>query len=518
MLKAYSGNAEAMHELGHCYEQGIDVKQDLREAYLWYSICATIFDYKLSKIRLIFVKKQLQSEDVSEYNEKINLWNSAYTGDAESQFQMAIYHYTNEDFDDSEKNRAFDWMLKAANQNHAVAMCDVGTFYEHGVGCVQDPELAKEWYSKAVAQGNASAMCNLGLLLFFDSSEKNNREEGISLLKQAVEKDHYPSMMSLAQIYVIEKYGHCNYEESMSLLEKAEKTGQIDSGQEGFCNSIIPAGEFLTYIFLFDGISQITYSEEGIANLKRELNVKIQERNAESGPTSQKRKIGECYYSGTNGFPQDLDKAIQWYKKTVIDGDINELDRLIELVEEKKAKEVTKYLERKIRDEQETVRNLERDNRDLRNRINSLETSYENKIASFKRDNSKLKEICLNLQDNNKKLEESNKKLQESKEQQNVSKDNTISKYSGLSFVGKVEVKYLNTACSVDYKWVSLGFYNLYMQSYEHYIIEFKDEYYKVRKLEDKNKIIQYNVLGITYRSKWDATFTTPEHVCYFDM
>lgn len=419
MLKAYSGNAEAMHELGHCYEQGIDVKQDLKEAYLWYSICATVFDYKLSKIRLIFVKKQLQSEDVSEYNEKISLWNSAYTGDAESQFQMAIYHYTNEDFDDSEKNRAFDWMLKAANQNHPVAMCDVGTFYEHGVGCAQDAGLAKEWYSKAVAQGNASAMCNLGLLLFFDSSEKNNREEGISLLKQAVEKDHYPSMMSLAEIYAVEKYGHCNYEESMSLLEKAEKTGQIDSYKEGFCSSIINTGKDLIFaMFIFDGISQITsYSKEAYAKMKSELNVKIIERKAESGPTSQKRKIGECYYSGINGFPQDLDKAIQWYKKTVIDGDINELDRLIELVEEKKSKEVTKYLEGKIRDEQETVRNLERNNRDLRNRINSLETSYENKIASFKRDNSKLKDICLNLQDNNKKLEESKKELEETKKE-----------------------------------------------------------------------------------------------------
>jgi TPR repeat protein len=36
MADAKSGNAEAQYQLGHCYEKGNGVKQDLAEAAIWY--------------------------------------------------------------------------------------------------------------------------------------------------------------------------------------------------------------------------------------------------------------------------------------------------------------------------------------------------------------------------------------------------------------------------------------------------------------------------------------------------
>ena len=51
------------------------------------------------------------------------------------------------------KERGFEWLTKAANQNHAAAQFWVAYAYHMGEGRAQNNELAAQWYLKAANQG-----------------------------------------------------------------------------------------------------------------------------------------------------------------------------------------------------------------------------------------------------------------------------------------------------------------------------------------------------------------------------
>ena len=58
---------------------------------------------------------------------------------------------------------AVGWFRKAAEQNVAVAQCDLGACYEMGQGVAKDEVKAAKWYRKAAEQNYADAQCFLGL-------------------------------------------------------------------------------------------------------------------------------------------------------------------------------------------------------------------------------------------------------------------------------------------------------------------------------------------------------------------
>jgi TPR repeat protein len=59
--------------------------------------------------------------------------------------------------------RAYDWLLKAAELNHAGAMGKLGYLYTDGIAVQQDFSQAFEWYSKAAKLGDVDALYNIGI-------------------------------------------------------------------------------------------------------------------------------------------------------------------------------------------------------------------------------------------------------------------------------------------------------------------------------------------------------------------
>ena len=45
---------------------------------------------------------------------------------------------------------------------YAPAQCNLGFFYDRGVGVAEDAAKAVEWYERAAEQGYPRAQCNLG--------------------------------------------------------------------------------------------------------------------------------------------------------------------------------------------------------------------------------------------------------------------------------------------------------------------------------------------------------------------
>lgn len=60
---------------------------------------------------------------------------------------------------EEDKNEAFKYYLKSAEQGNAKAQFAVGHFYEFGCGNVKkDHNKAIKWYTLAAAQGHAGAL------------------------------------------------------------------------------------------------------------------------------------------------------------------------------------------------------------------------------------------------------------------------------------------------------------------------------------------------------------------------
>ena len=63
-----------------------------------------------------------------------------------------------------DKTKAAEWYEKAARRGYAPAQCNLGFFYDRGVGVAEDAAKAVEWYERAAA-GLSPRPVQPGLLL-----------------------------------------------------------------------------------------------------------------------------------------------------------------------------------------------------------------------------------------------------------------------------------------------------------------------------------------------------------------
>ncbi len=65
-----------------------------------------------------------------------------------------------------QNNKAFYYMLKAANFGHVVAQNNIGLSYLHGLGVEKDKNKAFYWFEKAAKQGLSYAQSELAMLYY----------------------------------------------------------------------------------------------------------------------------------------------------------------------------------------------------------------------------------------------------------------------------------------------------------------------------------------------------------------
>ena len=71
--------------------------------------------------------------------------------------------------------KAFELLKKAAQQNNAIAMADLGILYKYGKGCKLNFNKARKWFKKSAALGNGKGAYSLGYLYLkgFGSIDQN---------------------------------------------------------------------------------------------------------------------------------------------------------------------------------------------------------------------------------------------------------------------------------------------------------------------------------------------------------
>lgn len=165
-----------------------------------------------------------------------------------------------------DREKAFEWYLKAAEAGDVRAFCDLGVAYRDGDGTLKNSEKAKEWFEKGVAKENARCMRVLGRSYCPDIKDfENNNDKAYELISNA---------------YSI-----------------AEKTKDQDimrgaANNIGFC-----------YYYGY--------------GVPKDMNKAIEwfTKAAEAGDNTSIDNLGTIYYYGNNGIPKDFNKAFYWANK-----------------------------------------------------------------------------------------------------------------------------------------------------------------------------------------------------------
>jgi TPR repeat protein len=76
---------------------------------------------------------------------------SANEGSVIAQYNLAML-YTLEN-DNQENEKAYEWILKAANNGHPYSQFHLGTMYEKGIVVKHNFKKADKWYEKAAQNG-----------------------------------------------------------------------------------------------------------------------------------------------------------------------------------------------------------------------------------------------------------------------------------------------------------------------------------------------------------------------------
>lgn len=113
----------------------------------------------------------LDAYAIGDYQTAMKKWTAVVEGPAsavdplvyvESHYAIAMLYWQGEgvprDF-----HKSYEWLLKAANLNHAGAQAKLGHLYTDGVAVPRDFNMAFEWYSKAAKQGDTDGQYNLGI-------------------------------------------------------------------------------------------------------------------------------------------------------------------------------------------------------------------------------------------------------------------------------------------------------------------------------------------------------------------
>ena len=153
---AQQGDAQAQHDLGWCYENGVGVDRDVKDAADWY-------------------------------------FRSAEHGNAKGQYALGRC-YMNGVGTSKDETAAAKMYRLAAEQGLAKGQYEIGGCYSDGRGVKKDLREGAKWYRLAAEQGNSDAQYRLAVYL--DNADDGARDsaEAEKWYRKAAKQDHAQAM------------------------------------------------------------------------------------------------------------------------------------------------------------------------------------------------------------------------------------------------------------------------------------------------------------------------------------
>ena len=141
-------NLQALKKLGLIYHNGLDVKQDYKKAFEFFSRYLEVeYDKSIQREVAYYYKKGVGVKQ--DYKKAFNLYMlSANDGDVFSMSELG-YLFAKGYGVEKDYEQAYKWFLKAANLESSYSKSWLGFLYEKGLGVQKDLKKAKSWYEQA---------------------------------------------------------------------------------------------------------------------------------------------------------------------------------------------------------------------------------------------------------------------------------------------------------------------------------------------------------------------------------
>ncbi|MDB5555913.1 MAG: caspase domain protein [Rhizobium sp.] len=223
---------------------------------------------------------------------------------------------------------AFDWYLKAAQQDYANAQASVGWLYREGLGVERDYAKSLDFYRKAAVQGDINAMGSVGYALQNGFGTEINFDEARYWYEKGVEKNDAYSLSALAWLYREGKGVDQDYGRALDLYrraaEKNDVTGMSSLGYMAQYGLGMPVNypEALRWYemasaqndaYAFSSLGWMYREGVGVTrDYVKSLN--YYRRGADLGDLNSMGSVGYALQNGL-GAPINFEEARQWYEK-----------------------------------------------------------------------------------------------------------------------------------------------------------------------------------------------------------
>ncbi len=126
-------------------------------------------------------------------------------------------------------DKAFNYYGKAALQNDATGLNNLGSLYYNGLGVKRSSAKATVLFAKAAELGNSDAAVNLGFILISGNGAKQDPNKALDYFEQASANNAIAKFM-LGYAYYTGMFRPLNYAKAASLIKSAADAG-IDEAQ-----------------------------------------------------------------------------------------------------------------------------------------------------------------------------------------------------------------------------------------------------------------------------------------------
>ena len=141
---------------------------------------------------LDIIPADIPENAIEDYREAIN-------GNVKKQYMIGLYYKNGENGFQQSFEKAFEWFMRAANNNDSESMIEIGHMYTFNQGVTESYDEAERWLLKSYNLGNEKAELHLGILY----RQMNRKSDAIYYLKQSADKNNSEAMLYLGLIYIL---------------------------------------------------------------------------------------------------------------------------------------------------------------------------------------------------------------------------------------------------------------------------------------------------------------------------
>lgn len=222
---------------------------------------------------------------------------------------------------------SFSELVTLANQGDNLAQCELGVKYYKGDGILQNHKEAYEWLMKAANQDNAEAIYYIGMIyLWGKAGQKRSNPKALRWFLKSAEMGYHVAQYQVGALYESGRGKRANMVEAGNWYLKAANNGNADAqyimGNLFSNGSLDPDYQYAETLLLSAAEQNHTGAQRLLADLYAEgegfhrnlkESYKWTKRAAENWDQLAYVQLGKLYQFGI-GVQRNYERAFYWYK------------------------------------------------------------------------------------------------------------------------------------------------------------------------------------------------------------